>query len=114
MKDQSQLVRGILEGCILKVIADGETYGYEIVEQLRVFGFEDVNEGTVYPLLIRIEKNGWVTHIKRDSPQGPKRKYYHLTQMGTIELKTFQENWNTLQQTVNRILGNEERYNEQR
>lgn len=104
VKDQSQLVRGILEGCILKIIGDGETYGYEIVERLREYGFRDVNEGTVYPLLIRIEKNNWVTHTKRDSPQGPKRKYFTLTQQGKEEVQHFQDSWKTLQQTVNYIL----------
>ncbi len=104
MKDQSQLVRGILEGCILKIIGDGETYGYEIVERLRSFGFADVNEGTVYPLLLRIEKNNWVTHIKRDSPQGPKRKYFQLTPEGLAEVCDFQDQWSLLQHTVNRIL----------
>lgn len=104
VKDQSQLVRGILEGCILKIIGDGETYGYEIVERLREFGFRDVNEGTVYPLLIRIEKNSWVTHIKRDSPQGPKRKYFQLTQEGRAEVQEFKNQWSQLQHTVNRIL----------
>lgn len=104
MKDQSQLVRGILEGCILKIIGDGETYGYEIVERLRELGFRDINEGTVYPLLIRIEKNSWVTHIKRDSPQGPKRKYFVLTGEGQAEVQAFKDNWSQLQQTVNKIL----------
>lgn len=108
MKDQSQLVRGILEGCILKIIGDGETYGYEIVERLRELGFKDINEGTVYPLLIRIEKNSWVTHTKRDSPQGPKRKYFLLTLEGQAEVQEFKDNWSQLQQTVNKIMDLEE------
>jgi len=104
VKDQSQMVRGILEGCILKIIGDGETYGYEIVERLRELGFKDINEGTVYPLLIRIEKNNWVTHIKRYSPQGPKRKYFILTPEGEAEVQAFKDNWSQLQHTVNKIL----------
>ncbi len=108
MKDQSQLVRGILEGCILKIIGDGETYGYEIVERLKMYGFRDVNEGTVYPLLIRIEKNNWVTHTKRESPQGPKRKYFSLTPEGMEEVQEFQDQWRLLQHTVNTILNFQE------
>lgn len=108
MKDQSQLVRGILEGCILKIIGDGETYGYEIVERLKGYGFREVNEGTVYPLLIRIEKNHWVTHTKRESPQGPKRKYFTLTPEGLEEVQDFQSQWRLLQHTVNNILNFQE------
>lgn len=108
MKDQSQLVRGILEGCILKIIGDGETYGYEIVERLKEYGFREVNEGTVYPLLIRLEKNRWVTHTKRESPQGPKRKYFTLTPEGLEEVRDFQSQWRLLQHTVNNILNFQE------
>lgn len=56
MNDKSQLLRGTLEGCILKIINDKETYGYEIAENLKLYGFKDISEGTIYPLLIRLEK----------------------------------------------------------
>lgn len=56
MFDQSQLMRGTLEGCILKVIAAETTYGYEIMEKLLRYGFDDIREGTIYPLLVRLEK----------------------------------------------------------
>lgn len=104
LKDKSQLVRGILEGCILKIIGNGETYGYEIVETLRTEGFEAVNEGTVYPLLMRLEKNGWIAFRKQVSPQGPHRKYYRLTEAGIEELDEFEGTWSRLKRTVDRIL----------
>lgn len=103
MKDQSQLMRGILEGCILKIISTGETYGYAIVEQLRLYGFEEMTEGTVYPLLLRIEKNEWVSHQKRPSPQGPMRKYYTLTALGEKALTDFEASWKHLEKTVKNI-----------
>lgn len=105
MTDNSQLSKGILEGCILKVIATGETYGYAIVEQLRAFGFEDISEGTVYPLLLRLEKNGWLKFEKRPSELGPMRKYYTLTELGGEALADFEENWSRMKNMVERILG---------
>ena len=58
MYDKSQLMRGTLEGCILKFLSEETTYGYELVEKLEQYGFEDIKEGTIYPLLVRLEKNG--------------------------------------------------------
>ena len=51
--DKAQLMKGILEGCILKIIEKEETYGYEIVTRLQDYGFSDAKEGTLYPLLLR-------------------------------------------------------------
>lgn len=56
MYDKSQLMRGSLEGCILKILSSETTYGYEIVTKLLDYGFEDIKEGTIYPLLVRLEK----------------------------------------------------------
>lgn len=56
MYDKSQLMRGTLEGCILKFLSEETTYGYELVEKLEQYGFEDIKEGTIYPLLVRLEK----------------------------------------------------------
>ena len=57
MYDKSQLMKGTLEGCILQILSETVTYGYEIVTTLTEFGFEDVKEGSIYPLLVRLEKN---------------------------------------------------------
>ncbi|MHC1685156.1 MAG: PadR family transcriptional regulator [Clostridiaceae bacterium] len=103
MKDKSQLVKGILEGCILKIISGGETYGYEIVEKLRAYGFDNCTEGTVYPLLIRLEKNNWLSYVKKESPLGPKRKYYNLTKEGIKELQDFTDAWSELKVSVDSI-----------
>ncbi|GAA0182019.1 PadR family transcriptional regulator [Clostridium sediminicola] len=106
MKDNSQLVRGILEGCILKIISNGETYGYEIVEKLKTYGFKNCTEGTVYPILIRLEKNKKLSFIKKASPLGPKRKYYSLTDIGNEDLNDFNSTWNELKICVDGILNN--------
>lgn len=54
MYDKSQLMKGTLEGCILQILSETVTYGYEIVTTLTEFGFEDVKEGSIYPLLVRL------------------------------------------------------------
>ena len=56
MYDKSQLMRGTLEGCILKILSKSTSYGYEIVTTLLGYGFKDIKEGTIYPLLVRLEK----------------------------------------------------------
>ena len=56
----TQLMKGILEGCVLSVIAEHETYGYEILQRLTESGFTELGEGTMYPVLTRLEKNGYI------------------------------------------------------
>lgn len=107
MAKKTQLLKGILEGCILKIISQGETYGYEIGERLHALGLEDVGEGSTYPLLIRLEKNGYVKAVYKDSPYGPKRKYYSLTQEGQAELENFEELWDHTKNAVDMILGDD-------
>ena len=104
MANSSQLLKGILEGCILKIISKKETYGYELYSSLKASGFEDLSEGTLYPLLIRLEKNGLLSSISIDSPLGPKRKYYSLTELGEHEFLDFCHSWNKISKSVNKIL----------
>ena len=99
----SQMLKGTLEGCILKVISEKETYGYEISEKLRVYGFSDISEGTIYPLLLRLEKNGMITAEHRQSPVGPKRKYFSISPEGRVELEQFYASWQELSGAINRI-----------
>ncbi|MGN1048244.1 MAG: PadR family transcriptional regulator [Eubacteriales bacterium] len=102
--DKSQMMRGTLEGCILKVISRRLTYGYEIMEYLKMHGFEDISEGTLYPLLLRLEKQGNVKSELLPSPLGPKRKYFSITEMGRAYLSEFEECWTGLAETVHRII----------
>ncbi|WP_369284002.1 PadR family transcriptional regulator [Oscillibacter sp. GMB15532] len=97
----SQMLKGTLEGCILKVISQKETYGYEISENLRAYGFADISEGTIYPLLLRLEKNELITAQYRESPVGPKRKYFSLAPAGKEELDHFYSSWCELENAVN-------------
>ena len=100
----SQMLKGTLEGCILGIISRREVYGYEISQQLRSFGFGDISEGTIYPLLLRLEKNGLITATYRDSEQGPRRKYYSLTPSGHQEFSQFQDGFLELRRAVDRLL----------
>lgn len=108
MYDKSQLMRGTLEGCILKFLSEETTYGYELVERLEQNGFQDIKEGTIYPLLVRLEKKGIIRSEFRPSPLGPSRKYYSLTPDGFEYLQEFTENWKKIEASVNQIFRLEE------
>lgn len=103
MGDKSQFFRGTLEGCILKIINDSEVYGYEIAEKLKGFGLDEVSEGTIYPLMLRLEKKGLVSSQKKESALGPKRKYYKLTMLGKEELIDFFKTWQELRNSIDKI-----------
>lgn len=100
----SQMLKGTLEGCILAVIGKKETYGYEISEQLMEYGFGKITEGTIYPLLLRLEKNELVTATYKASDIGPKRKYYELTEKGRSALTYFLNSYIELSNAVNRLI----------
>lgn len=100
----SQMLKGTLEGCILAVIGEQETYGYEISQQLERYGFGKIAEGTIYPLLLRLEKNGLAEAVYRQSELGPRRKYYRLTAAGEVELASFIQNYRALSRAVDNLL----------
>ena len=100
----SQLLKGTLEGCILAAIRQRPTYGYEIAQTLAACGFGQIAEGTIYPLLLRLEKNGAVRAETRPSPLGPSRKYYSLTQAGEQALADFMASYAELSRAVDRLL----------
>ncbi|WP_445487657.1 PadR family transcriptional regulator [Niallia sp. 03133] len=105
----SQILKGILEGCLLSIIAKGDVYGYEMMEKLNTYGFTMVSEGSIYPLLLRMKKEGLVTTSQKELPSGgPKRKYYSLTGKGREELEGFKEKWCTISISVNNLLGEED------
>ncbi|MGG2201142.1 helix-turn-helix transcriptional regulator [Paenibacillus validus] len=105
----SQMVKGVLEGCILAVIHEEETYGYEIMEKLIAKGFTFVKEGSIYPLLLRLEKDHLLESTIRPSASGPSRKYYRLTPDGMQALVQFQQNWKELSAAVNHLLEGRDR-----
>ena len=103
MENNAQILKGILEYCVLKLIAREPTYGYEIVIQLRQVGFTDISESTLYPLLLRLEQRGKVVVERRPSPKGPSRKYYIVTKKGEEALLDFRQEWDQLCRLVEKI-----------
>ena len=103
--EDTQLMKGILEGCILAVIAKGETYGYEILQELAKDGFSDLGEGTMYPVITRLEKKGYISCRKVKSPLGPIRKNYTITDSGTEYLAVFKDSYRRITDSANMVLG---------
>lgn len=100
MDTQSQMLKGILEGCMLLIIEQGEVYGYELSEKLYDAGLHMVKEGSIYPILLRMQKAGWIISEKKPSPSGPNRKYYSLTKEGEEALQHFRGNWSQIVKVV--------------
>ena len=82
-----------MEGCVLEIISRGATYGYEITRRLNALGFAEIVEGTVYTILLRLEKNRLVETEKKTSVMGPPRKLYTLNDAGRGELCRFWAKW---------------------
>jgi len=101
---ETQLLKGILEGCVLAIIARGETYGYDILIKLQEYSFTGIQDGTLYPLLTRLERKEFITCRIGKSPMGPKRKYYSITTSGKEYLSIFKKNYQLITEQANRIL----------
>ena len=102
--EDTQLLKGVLEGCVLGIIAQGETYGYEILSRLEAAGFEDLGEGTFYPIITRLDKNGYISCRKAKSPLGPIRKYYSITDEGISYLEAFKQSYERVTKNAFKIL----------
>lgn len=104
ISQRSQLLKGILEGCILSIIKMQPTYGYELSMKLQDFGLSDVSEGSIYPILLRLQKENLIIGEMKKSDTGPKRKYYQLTEAGQMQLTGFIHQWELLKQPVDKII----------
>ena len=89
----AQVRRGLLELCVLALINRTSTYGYEIVTHLSRSPHLAAGEGTVYPLLRRLRRDGFLNTKWIESDAGPPRQYYELTQRGRARLKALHEDW---------------------
>lgn len=99
---ETQLLKGVLDGCVLQIISKKEIYGYELVQELRRFGFDTIVGGTVYPLLQKLEKQHLIKSELKKSPDGPDRKYFSLTEAGEEYQVNFKQHWESL---VNKVAG---------
>jgi PadR family transcriptional regulator PadR len=100
----SQLRRGVLEFCVLASMRDGERYGFELVRTLADAGGLVTTEGTLYPLLARLRRDGVVETTWRESPSGPPRRYYRLTPAGHEALRAFTAEWARFRTSVDTML----------
>ena len=103
LDDLTEMLKGVLEGCVLEIISRKKTYGYEITRQLNALGFTDVVDGTVYTILVRLEKNKLVDIEKSRSEMGPPRKFFTLNEAGRLELKRFWEKWEFVSSRIARL-----------
>ncbi len=109
MENLTELYRGVLEGCVMEIISSNQTYGYEITRRLNALGFTDVVEGTVYAILIRLEKNKLVDMEKKTSDMGPPRKFYSLNDAGREELQKIWDKWDFVVSKINSLKEGTER-----
>ncbi|WFR67460.1 PadR family transcriptional regulator [Curtobacterium flaccumfaciens] len=102
-KQETEMLKGILEGIVLAVLVGRPAHGYEITASLREQGFTDIAEGTVYALLVRIEQRGLVDVEKVPSEKGPPRKVFTLNTRGQEQLDDFWQAWTFLAERLERL-----------
>ena len=96
---RSQMRKGVLEFCILSILDKKEAYASSIIDELKGANMIVV-EGTLYPLLIRLKNQGALTYRWEESPQGPPRKYYGISEAGRALLQEMKASWNDLVETI--------------
>ena len=102
-KWKSQVKKGTLAFIILNVLKGKEFYGYELIEEVKKFTSIEIAEGTLYPLMNRLRKEGLVTSRWVEQKSGIPRKYYVLTNIGEETLNVMQDYWNDLENAINKI-----------
>ena len=101
---RTQLLRGVLDLCLLAVIDEGPAYGYEMTKRLRDRGLSIVGEGSIYPLLGRLERDGLVETYRAPSNGGPPRKYYRASERGQRALADGVAEWHAARDAVDAVL----------
>ncbi len=99
-----QLLKGVLPLLVLTLLAEDESYGYELVGRLQDSGLAGITTGTVYPVLTRLEREGWLGSRLVSSDAGPARKYYRPTPAGLAHREESQAAWESLSAVVSRTL----------
>jgi len=104
MDHSSQLLKGVLDMCLLALIAEEPSYGYEMVDKLEHRGLELVSGGSIYPLLSRLQKKGYIEGYFVESSGGPPRKYYRIAADGRVRLDEWTAEWGKLARGVEEVL----------
>jgi len=100
---QIQLKKGVLEMCVLALLSRGDNYAYDIAS--RMAEAVGMGEGTIYPLMRRMENDGLVSTYLQESGSVPPRKYYKLTKSGALALKAQISDWLIFESAVRKIVG---------
>jgi PadR family transcriptional regulator PadR len=100
----TQWLRGVLDLCLMAVVAEQPAYGYEMTRRLRSTGLDLVADGSIYPALARLERQGRVDSFRVPSDEGPARKYYRITAEGTAALEAARIEWASFSSSVARVL----------
>ncbi|MHC4741622.1 MAG: PadR family transcriptional regulator [Planctomycetota bacterium] len=103
----TQLRKGMLELCILNAIKGTSLYGYDIVRKLREIEALVISEGTIYPILSRLKREGFVQTTIKESSEGPPRKYYELSAKGTETLGRMNDYWRDVKTGADTLKGEE-------
>ncbi|MDP8245199.1 MAG: helix-turn-helix transcriptional regulator [Candidatus Hinthialibacter antarcticus] len=107
MDFKSSLTKGTVPILLLEILSEGEAYGYELCKDIasRSDGALKFGQGTVYPLLYKLEEKGWVVSERKSTPGGKERRYYKLTDAGAKHLERCKKTWFETSAAIGRILG---------
>jgi PadR family transcriptional regulator PadR len=100
----AQMRRGVLQYCVLALVADEERYGFDLVRALAEVDGMVTSEGTIYPLLGRLRRDGLVESTWAESPSGPPRRYYSATARGREALDAFAHEWSRFRDAVDHFV----------
>jgi PadR family transcriptional regulator PadR len=100
----AQMRKGTLQYCVLALLADEERYGFDLVRALAETDGMVTSEGTIYPLLSRLRRDGLVETTWRESATGPPRRYYRLTKTGGAALDGFIDEWGRFRDAVDHLV----------
>ncbi|MHC4201536.1 MAG: PadR family transcriptional regulator [Planctomycetota bacterium] len=96
----TQLRKGLLEFLVLNVLSAGESYGYRIVRRLKSLEEMAISESTIYPILVRLRKDGYLKVRVAPSSSGPPRRYFRLTSIGRRRVKELNGYWDSLCEAI--------------
>ncbi|MFD1430297.1 PadR family transcriptional regulator [Lacticaseibacillus mingshuiensis] len=106
MEVSKDMVRGYLSAIVLNVLAQGESYGYQVTKDIAALsgGAYEINEATLYTVFKRLENAGLIASHWGDESQGGRRKYYQITKTGKIELTDERANWQLAAKTIDTLI----------
>ena len=108
MDHRSQLLKGVLDMCLLSIIEEEPSYGYEMANKLSRRGLDLVSEGSIYPTLSRMQRSGLIEgYFVEADGSGPPRKYYRIGKEGRSRLREWKQEWFSLSEGVNHVVKGE-------